>query len=221
MTPNSWWKTWTAQIRDSSCSWRKPIPPNATLLPTPWLFFYQKKRKPRHPPIAENLATWVNAKNNWIRFASPKWNTEKIWGLRCEPVQLLTFPICTFFWVRKRPSFLKRTKKTTTTFNNQDFFSQRKLGNLESLKKIWILCFFTNPWYDYKPAMLQWFWYVFVDNFDAWLPYEPQIFVGDDTRNKPGHANGTHQWWKMMMSRDLYIGKMICTSWWRGVMEIG
>ena len=122
-----------------------------------------------------------------------------------------------FFKGKKKSSFFFEKKNNQHLTTWQPRFLPKNLGNLESLNKIPKLL----SGYDYKPAMLGHVAVVFVDNFDAWLPYELQIFVGDDTINKPGHANGTHQWRKMMMSRHLYIGKMICTSWWRGVMEIG
>lgn len=160
----------------------------ATLLPTPW-FFLPKKRNANQdthplPKILPPQSTHITSATAIFPHVFCKRQEKVVISLREKNNQHLTT------W---QPRFLPE-----------------KLGNLESLNTISKLL----SGYDYKLAMLGHVAVVFVDNFDAWLPFELQIFVGDDTRNKPGHANGTHQWWKMMMSRHLYAGKMICTSWW-------
>ena len=41
--------------------------------------------------------------------------------------------------------------------------------------------------------------------------------IPETNRDTPTAPTSDEKWWW----RHLYIGKMICTSWWRGVMEIG
>ena len=135
--PNSWWNTLTAQISDSSCSWRKPIHQTPLCCPPHGCAFTNKKRQtktPTHCRKSCHLSQRILKKWDLLRFAKMK-HWKNISGLRwvnlCNP---LTFPMC-FPFLGKNKSSFSYEKKTTNNFDNQDF-SPKKTGKSRIPPKI-------------------------------------------------------------------------------------